>query len=114
MNFLFILAAHWVGDYLLQTTRMATEKNHSLLWLARHTLTYTVVILGSSLLLFPITLGVKYTAINGLAHGITDFFTSKWAHRYQDEPRVFYPILGFDQFLHIATLYSSYHCFFVG
>ena len=93
---------------------MATEKKHSLLWLARHTLTYTVVILSMSLVLFPIAISIKYTLLNGIAHGLTDYFTSKLAHRYHNDPRIFYPILGFDQFLHIATLYSSYHYYFVG
>ena len=112
MDFLFILGAHWIGDYLLQTTRMATEKKHSFVWLGWHTLTYTAVLTAFSLALFPPEAGFKFILFNGLIHGITDLFTSRWAARYLDEPRIFFPILGFDQFLHLAALYSSYHYFF--
>ena len=38
----------------------------------------------------------------------TDFFTSKLASKYQDKPRIFYPVLGFDQMIHGLCLYLTY------
>ena len=108
MDFLTILFAHWIGDYLLQTSDMAIKKHKSIKWLLLHTLTYTVVLLAISQLVFSWQVGLGYAIFNGALHLITDFFTSKLASRFQDKPRVFYPILGFDQLIHISCLYWTF------
>ena len=108
MTFALILVAHWVGDYLFQTTNMAVEKSASLKWLTLHVLTYMLVLGCFSIFLFSWKLALTYIALNGILHFITDFFTSKLAVKHQDNARVFYPILGFDQMTHGLCLYLTY------
>lgn len=108
MDFLIILFAHWVGDFLLQTTDMATKKHHSLKWLFLHILTYTLTLLIISQFVFSWQVGLGYAVFNGALHLITDFFTSKLSIKYKERPRIFFPILGFDQFIHMICLYWTF------
>ncbi len=108
MIFVWILLAHWVGDYGLQTSKMAMGKSHHFKWLCLHVLTYTGVLLVCSLILFPLKVAIGFLLINCILHGITDFFTSKLTSKYRENPRIFFPILGFDQLIHAVTLYLTF------
>ncbi|WP_407654040.1 DUF3307 domain-containing protein [Aquimarina gracilis] len=108
MMFIWILVAHWIGDYVFQTSKMAMGKSRHLKWLAIHVGTYTLVISICCLFLFPIKIAISYFLINGILHGITDFFTSRLSAKYQKTPRIFFPILGFDQLIHMITLYLTF------
>ncbi|SHG85020.1 DUF3307 domain-containing protein [Flagellimonas flava] len=108
MIFAVLLVAHWVGDFLLQSSKMATEKSFSLKWLSIHVLVYSLTIGAFSLFVFPLMLVTQYILINGALHWVTDFFTSKMAARHQGNPRIFYPVLGFDQMVHALCLYVTY------
>ncbi|WP_431127390.1 DUF3307 domain-containing protein [Flagellimonas flava] len=108
MTFALILVAHWLGDYLFQTSNMAVKKSSSLKWLTAHVLTYSLVLGVFAIFLFPLESALIYVALNALLHFVTDFFTSKLASKYQDNPRVFYPVLGFDQMVHGLCLYLTY------
>ncbi|MEN1784736.1 MAG: DUF3307 domain-containing protein [Bacteroidota bacterium] len=108
MDFIAVLIAHWVGDYLFQTSEMANRKSQSLKWLGLHVATYGTVLLFCAVLLFSWQVALGYTLLNFIFHFITDFITSKWAARYQNNPRLFFPILGLDQLLHGIALYWTY------
>jgi len=108
MNFVWILLGHWVGDYAFQTSKMAMGKSHQFKWLAMHIITYTLALFICSLFLFSIEIAVSYVLINCVLHGFTDFFTSKLTSKYREDPRIFFPLLGFDQFIHGATLYITF------
>ncbi len=108
MVFAVILVAHWVGDFIFQTSSMALEKSTSIKWLTAHVATYTLVLGIFSMFLFSWKVALTYAFLNGGLHLITDFFTSKLASKYQHRPRVFYPILGFDQLIHGLCLYLSF------
>lgn len=108
MEFIIVLAGHWIGDYLLQTTNMATQKSVSLKWLLLHVLAYTLVLLAFGNFVFSWQVALGYAVFNGALHLITDFFTSKLARKYQENLRVYYPILGFDQLVHISCLYWTF------
>ena len=105
MTFSLLVLAHWIGDFAFQTNNMALNKNKSLKWLCLHVLAYLASIGSFSLVLFPLTFAWKFILINGALHWITDFFTSKLAYRNIKNPRIFYPIIGFDQMVHVLTLY---------
>lgn len=105
---MYILLAHWVGDFLLQTSNMAVNKHSSLKWLLLHVGAYSLVMLAIGQFLFSWQVGLGFAVFNGLLHLVTDFFTSKLSAKYQDKPRVFYPVLGFDQLVHTACLYWTY------
>lgn len=108
MTFVWLMFAHWVGDFLLQTSEMATGKSKSFKWLTIHVFVYSAVILIVSIILFGMNKALPYTILNLLVHWGVDFFTSKLAAHYHEKPRVFYPVIGFDQFLHATTLYLTY------
>ncbi len=108
MVFSLILLAHWTGDYAFQTSKMAVGKSQHIKWLAFHVLVYTLVLCVFSIFLFSIKLAIFYTLLNGVLHGITDFFTSKLAAKYNQTPRIFFPVLGMDQLIHTITLYLTY------
>lgn len=109
MTLSFILLAHWVGDFALQSSDMALGKSHSLKWLLIHVAVYTGVLVVFSLFLLPFDAALLFVGVNALLHALTDFFTSKWAAKYQDVPRKFFPIIGLDQLIHTLTLYWSLH-----
>ena len=108
MTFSLFLLAHWIGDFGLQTSKMALGKCDSLKWLAYHVATYTGVLLVFSLFLMPLEDVLRFVSVNCLLHFITDFFTSKLAAKFHKNPRVFYPILGFDQLVHSSCLYWTF------
>ncbi|WP_109830556.1 DUF3307 domain-containing protein [Reichenbachiella versicolor] len=105
MTFSIILLAHWMGDFGFQTSKMALRKSKSKKWLLYHVSTYTGVIAVTSLILFPPEDAFYYILTNGFLHLATDFVTSKLASRYRDSPRMYYPIIGFDQMIHTLSLY---------
>ena len=105
MTYSLLLLAHWVGDFALQSSQMATQKSESMKWLSIHTLTYTGVLLVFCVFLLPPGQMIAYVLLNGLIHGVVDYFTSRLAARYIDKPRYFFPIIGFDQMIHMQTLY---------
>ena len=108
MIFSLILLAHWTGDYAFQSSKMALGKSQHLKWLGIHVLAYTSTLFAFSVFIFSFKTAVLYTLINGALHGITDFFTSKLAAKYNETPRIFFPILGMDQLIHTVTLYTTY------
>ncbi|MEM6735359.1 MAG: DUF3307 domain-containing protein [Bacteroidota bacterium] len=112
MTFSLFLFAHWVGDFVFQTNKMAVNKSRSLKWLVVHVLTYTLILAVFSLFLLPV-IALEFLLINGVFHLLTDFFTSRLAAKYQVNLRIFYLIIGFDQFIHVATIYWTVEWFIV-
>ena len=108
MDFIYLLVAHWVGDYLLQSTNMAVKKSSNIKWLLLHIGTYTLVLLVIGNFVFSWQIALGYAVINGGLHLVIDFITSKVAKQFQGNPRIYFPILGFDQLIHIVCLYWTY------
>jgi hypothetical protein len=107
-----LLFIHWVGDYLFQSNEMAAKKFQSYRWLTFHVLVYSVVLLAGVLLLIPFNVVPidripAFVGLNAALHWATDFMTSRLANRVADTPSLFYPIVGFDQFLHSVALLST-------
>ena len=75
--FVYIILAHFVADFLLQTREMGVNKSTSFYWLSVHLGAYLI---GMSLFVFtlvfkdPMT-ATMYVLINFILHYITDFFT---------------------------------------
>ncbi len=109
MSFLYILFAHWLGDFLFQTRRIAHEKSKNLFWLTIHILIYSIsLFIISSVIFQEMQLILKFVGLNALFHWITDFITSKLTSRYRSNERVFFLLLGFDQLIHHFTLYLTF------
>lgn len=106
--FYIILVFHWFADFVCQTRQMANNKSKSSYWLGYHILVYSIIMS---------IFGWRFALINGLAHFITDFCTSKGTSFFWKKQNIhaFFVVIGFDQLLHIVILYWSYpyaNCYF--
>ena len=95
---IMVVWAHWIGDFVLQSDQMARMKSKSNFWLLFHTGVYTVVLLA----LF----GWKYALINGVAHTVVDYFTSRFNAKMWEKKEIhwFFTGIGFDQACHYTIL----------
>lgn len=98
----WILFAHWVGDFVLQSDRMAKGKSSSNEILTEHVATYTLVILIASMNLW-------YALLNGVIHFGIDWLTSRATSNIWKQGRIhdFFVAVGFDQYLHALTLIAT-------
>jgi hypothetical protein len=108
-HLLVLFLAHWVGDFLLQTSEMALNKSRSLKWLTLHVAIYSLVLLLFSALILDWRMIGWFILTNAILHWITDFFTSKLAVKFHNQPKIFYPIIGFDQLIHYSCLTLTLH-----
>lgn len=122
-----LLVAHFVGDFLLQSDWMATNKSKSWIALGWHTWVYATTILAVTLLSMPIELAGPFWTITLVTHFITDAITSRitsklwfFRRRYYNEEMPydasddwyyiegrrhwFFVMIGFDQLIHYITL----------
>lgn len=101
-SYLLIVWLHFLGDFILQSDRMALNKSKSTYWLSLHALTY-----GIPLFL----LGWRFAIVNLAAHWVVDFFTSKanaylWA---TSRRHWFFVMVGFDQAIHMTVLFWTFN-----
>lgn len=95
---LLVLMTHFVGDFLLQSDWMATNKSRdwrALLW---HTTVYSVC--------FVPFYGVGFALVTWCLHTVVDAGTSRatsalWTH---GERHWFFVVIGADQLIHAACL----------
>ncbi len=107
---IYIFFAHYVGDFIFQTTWMATTKSKSLKALFLHLATYNAVLLVFGFIFcwfteVDIQLMAQYVLLNVALHLATDFVTSKcssWAFENK-KIELFWSMIGLDQFIHSAT-----------
>ena len=113
---LTILVAHFIADFIMQSDSMAKGKSTSNYWLSLHVAGYTgtlVTLLGIFFTLsssYPLfTNFVLWAALNGLAHFITDYFTSRWTSSLWKQGRThdFFVVVGLDQLLHYLVLFTT-------
>ena len=115
---IYVMFTHYIGDFILQTAWMANGKSKSLKPLATHIAVYTstlilmgipLTIINAYTIALPLFFAwwVVYCVVNGLCHFATDFVTSKASSKaYADgNIRKFWAIIGFDQFIHMATFW---------
>lgn len=103
---IFLLTIHWIADFILQTDEMAKNKSSSNYYLGIHILYYTIP--------FLIIFGIKFALVNGIAHFLTDYVTSRITSKLYAKGDVhnFFVVIGFDQLIHSTTLILSYIYFF--
>jgi hypothetical protein len=111
---LLLFLAHWVGDFLLQSNAMASQKSKSIKWLTVHVAVYTATLGLFSILVIDSQVLGGFILVNAGLHWITDFFTSKLAYRYRERPKTFYAILGLDQLIHYSCLAITFQYFTLG
>ena len=103
---LFLMLAHWVGDFVLQSDAIAKGKSKSLDVLFTHVLIYTGVMFWSACIVMPIQTAGRWVVVNAVLHFVTDFLTSKASARLFAKGDVHngFVVIGFDQFLHLVCL----------
>lgn len=114
MKVAFILIViHFLADFVCQSNAMAQGKSKSNIWLTKHILAYQIVFIIPSIYLLGFEYGMIYVGINGFLHWITDYFTSRWTSRLWEKKDVhnFFVVIGFDQVIHYACLFGTYHYF---
>lgn len=116
-----LLIAHYLGDFICQSRKMAENKSTSLKVLSQHVAVYTGVLIAS-LWISKFIMGISwfmgisyftllyYGCINGILHFIVDYFTSKAAKKAFENNNIkrFWNIIGLDQLLHGAMLLFTY------
>ena len=123
LQFVLLLAVHWIADFVLQTHWMASNKSKSNVALGAHVATYTAVLFGALPVIFPgsmpSALGaiLTFTVVNGALHFATDYCTSRWTSRLfaawmKDTQRTdhihnFFVVVGLDQLIHQVTLAAT-------
>lgn len=116
---LYMLFIHWVGDFLLQNTNMATNKSKSNYWLSMHVLTYTATwiypVWAYDIWIHPLSIWsiILFLLVTGVSHFITDYFTSRWTSKLYKAEKwygfpAFFSVIGLDQLLHFTQLILSY------
>ena len=106
---ILLLFLHWLADFVGQTDWMALNKGKSWLALTIHVLTYSAILL---LCLLPLVWIKSFRPVllvvgmNALAHFATDAVTSRVSGYFSrtNRTKFFWWTIGFDQFLHAATL----------
>jgi len=114
----YLLVAHIVGDFFLQSQKMAEGKSGPAWsgWLALHCLFYFVVLLFASPAIFQSYRGMEFTqvhfvfaSVSSILHLGVDMFSSvAYKHFAKSDgfKRGFFNTLGVDQFVHIILLFA--------
>ena len=97
-----LLVSHFIGDFILQSDRLAINKSSSNSILFQHILMYSIPFL---LFFNPI-----FVLFNAVLHFMTDYTTSRVAKGFRNrgDNHNFFITIGFDQFIHMVTLSLSY------
>lgn len=105
---LLLLFTHWFADFILQSDYVAQNKSKSNLVLFHHVYLYMLPFVALGFLI-PITLG--WVLLNFILHYTIDFVTSRINARLWEKKQVhwFFVCVGFDQFLHYASLLLTYY-----
>ena len=106
---LLILSAHFVADFILQSSWMAVNKSTSNKALSAHMYVYTMTLLVLTIWFGP--LWILWSAVNGVLHGLVDYFTSRWSAIFwqKGDTHNFFVVIGLDQLIHAITLLTTYY-----
>lgn len=111
-QFVALLAIHWLADFVLQTHWQAQNKSKRWDALLRHVGSYTVVLFFAVPFIAPqagYQAWLIFTAVNGVLHLATDYFTSRWSSALyaKQDWHNFFVVIGLDQLIHQTTLAAT-------
>jgi uncharacterized protein (DUF2062 family) len=101
ITIIYLLTLHFIGDFILQSNYVASNKSKDNLVLLQH-----VIIYGLPLLL----ISFKFAVINLILHFLVDYVTSRITATLWQQRRIhyFFVTIGFDQLLHAISLILTY------
>ena len=104
-----ILIGHWVGDYVLQTEKMAVGKSSSIKWLTIHAAIWTASMM---IIVVPFSSSVSiwvWVLFMGALHWFQDFVTSRINAFFQKNKwiKMFWLGIGTDQLLHYLIMFGT-------
>jgi hypothetical protein len=105
----WLLLGHWIGDYLLQTRRMANAKHRDLEMLLLHVLVYSAIMMTFVRVACPglaTVPALAFVTMTAAAHAAVDALSSRlthwsWGHAKE---KLFFCVLGADQVLHVIAV----------
>ena len=113
-----VIFFHWVADFLLQNTEMATNKSKSNYWLTKHVKAYMFGILPITFFIIQfgnatILGALAWWLLNGGLHWCTDYLTSRWTSKLYAQQKfygfpAFFSVIGLDQVIHYVCLFGTY------
>jgi hypothetical protein len=106
-TFLMLLAVHWIGDFVLQSHWMASNKSKNPFALLAHVGVYTAVLAFASVAMFGGSeVTARFVVANAALHFLTDRFSSMTTARLwaKQDWHNFFVVIGFDQLIHQLTL----------
>lgn len=114
INFLALLIAHWVGDFVFQTHWQATNKSKNWEALGRHVFNYSLTMTFAFMFcIFDKPNLLEYAGlffwITFITHFITDAITSRMTSGLfiKGKYHEFFLVIGFDQLIHQFTLAAT-------
>jgi len=98
---LLLVWMHFVADFVFQTDEVALGKSKSNRLLLKHVLIYGIPFL---------LVGFAYAGVNSAAHFAVDYVTSRVTAELfkQGQRHWFFVVIGFDQAIHMTTLFITY------
>lgn len=103
---LLLVWLHFLGDFILQSSYVATNKSKSNTVLLQHVLLY-------SLPLYIV--GWQFALVNLVLHFVVDWCTSRVTSKlwFYEDKHWFFVVIGFDQALHLTCLATTYYWLYV-
>ena len=114
----YIVVIHFIADFIFQAEEWATNKSKSNFALFKHVTMYTIIWSMAGLFIFSDPFKyLIFLLVTFLTHFTTDYFTSrivsrKFANNEYGSPIPnfgAFTVIGFDQVLHYAQLFLTYH-----
>ena len=108
-SIILILIAHYIGDFIFQTSWMAENKSDDARALIAHVGVYSVTLLVFICLILNTTEPSKvlpYVVLNGSFHCLVDVITSQFTKKLWNKKDYhnFFVVVGLDQLIHLITL----------
>lgn len=108
---IFLLVAHFIGDFILQSDQMAKNKSKSNMALFEHVIAYLLPFL----LLMPFILWTTqyvplFCIVTGILHFLIDYVTSRINSNNYKQGKIheFFIGVGADQLIHYICLIFTY------
>ena len=111
-----VIVAHFIGDFVLQSDWMATNKSKLFEALSLHIVVYFVTLIGAGIIIFGAQRGddiIYFALLNASFHLVIDSITSQitstlWKN---NERHWFFTTIGFDQMIHVILLIATLNLF---